>query len=304
MRKWLSSASPVLVSLTAALALGACADGSRPLPTAPRANESAYDPARTATAPAPVFPSHSPRAFRSIVPGPGQVELVVNGGFEANGGPNTSAFTGWAVFNQAGGDPSGFRVQQGTSSPATGGVFPVPAPPEGSFSAMSSQFGPGAHSISQDITLPPHGNGQLTFRLFIGNRAGAFFSPATLAFNTGANQQFRMDIMNPAAPPQDVGAGVLMNVYQTQPGDPLISAGYLTISADLSAFNGQTVRLRFAETDNQLWFNAGVDDVSVIAQVDPTTKDECKNGGWVAFGFRNQGQCVRFIETGKDSRTE
>jgi hypothetical protein len=37
-------------------------------------------------------------------------------------------------------------------------------------------------------------------------------------------------------------------------------------------------------------------------QADPATKDECKNGGWVTFGFENQGQCVRFIETGKDSR--
>jgi hypothetical protein len=34
----------------------------------------------------------------------------------------------------------------------------------------------------------------------------------------------------------------------------------------------------------------------------PTTKDDCKGGGWDQYGFRNQGQCVRFIETGKDSR--
>ncbi len=35
---------------------------------------------------------------------------------------------------------------------------------------------------------------------------------------------------------------------------------------------------------------------------DPTSKDECKKGGWEAFGFRNQGQCIRFVNTGKDSR--
>ena len=35
---------------------------------------------------------------------------------------------------------------------------------------------------------------------------------------------------------------------------------------------------------------------------DPTDRDECKNGGWEASGFKNQGQCVRFVETGKDSR--
>lgn len=38
------------------------------------------------------------------------------------------------------------------------------------------------------------------------------------------------------------------------------------------------------------------------APVNPTNKDECKVGGWEAFGFKNQGQCIRFVETGKDSR--
>ena len=36
--------------------------------------------------------------------------------------------------------------------------------------------------------------------------------------------------------------------------------------------------------------------------IDPKTKDDCKNGAWETFGFRNQGQCIRFVNTGKDSR--
>ncbi len=39
------------------------------------------------------------------------------------------------------------------------------------------------------------------------------------------------------------------------------------------------------------------------APVDPVSEDECKKGGWSNFEFRNQGQCIRFIETGFDSRT-
>jgi hypothetical protein len=35
---------------------------------------------------------------------------------------------------------------------------------------------------------------------------------------------------------------------------------------------------------------------------DPATKDDCKNGGWAAFGFSNQGQCIGFVETGNDGR--
>jgi hypothetical protein len=31
----------------------------------------------------------------------------------------------------------------------------------------------------------------------------------------------------------------------------------------------------------------------------PTSKDQCKNGGWRNFpGFKNQGDCVSFVATG------
>lgn len=34
----------------------------------------------------------------------------------------------------------------------------------------------------------------------------------------------------------------------------------------------------------------------------PETKDDCKDGGWEDYHFKNQGQCVKYVETGKDSR--
>jgi hypothetical protein len=30
----------------------------------------------------------------------------------------------------------------------------------------------------------------------------------------------------------------------------------------------------------------------------PTTKNQCKKGGWRQFGFKNQGQCIRFVKHG------
>jgi|GEM_PF-2557177 len=39
-----------------------------------------------------------------------------------------------------------------------------------------------------------------------------------------------------------------------------------------------------------------------VVYANPATKDACKNGGWMAFGFQNQGQCILFVETGHDSR--
>jgi hypothetical protein len=48
-----------------------------------------------------------------------------------------------------------------------------------------------------------------------------------------------------------------------------------------------------------------IDNISVNNQVvgsptSPTTKDECKNGGWQNFNpaFKNQGDCVSFVATG------
>ena len=34
----------------------------------------------------------------------------------------------------------------------------------------------------------------------------------------------------------------------------------------------------------------------------PDSINECKNGQWEAMGFRNQGQCIQYVNTGKDGR--
>lgn len=36
--------------------------------------------------------------------------------------------------------------------------------------------------------------------------------------------------------------------------------------------------------------------------IGPDSRDGCMRGGWEDFGFRNQGQCIRFLNTGTDSR--
>lgn len=36
--------------------------------------------------------------------------------------------------------------------------------------------------------------------------------------------------------------------------------------------------------------------------LDPSSKGDCKGGGHAAFGFIDQGQCLKFVKTGQDSR--
>lgn len=186
--------------------------------------------------------------------------LVSNGSFETNGGTNSSTFSDWTVWNQSGGSGN-YYAQTGTSSPISG--YTVPSPTTGTYAAMSDQGGPGSHIIYQDVAIPSWG-ADLSFDLFIGNRASAFYTPTSLFYNAGQNQQFRMDIMDPTAAITDLGSGVLQTVHTTPVGSTRVT-GYNTITASLDAHAGETVRLRFAEVDNQLFFQAGIDNVRVVA---------------------------------------
>ena len=183
---------------------------------------------------------------------------ILNGGFEVG-------LSGWTRVDQVGSDGT-FALQTGAASPVN--LDPVPAPPQGSTAAMSDAQGPGSHVLYQDFTVTgPVGPTTLNFSLFIGNRDSEFFVPSTLDFATPAlNQQARVDILASGMDPFSVAAAdVLLNAYQTLPGNALVS-GYTSFSVDvaalLNAHVGETLRLRFAEVDNVFTFQLGVDNVS------------------------------------------
>ena len=193
--------------------------------------------------------------------------ILINGGFE-------SGLAGWTKADQLGSEGSYFS-QTGVVSPVNG--FPVPAPPEGTFAAMTDAAGSGSHVLYQDFLIPLGASpASISFQLYINNGYGApdFYAPASLDFSTAAlNQQARVDIITTTADPFSVaGPDVLLALYQTLPGRSLVS-GYSLIQVDLSAFflahQGETVRLRFAEVDNVAPFNLGVDAVSLNAEAIP-----------------------------------
>lgn len=73
---------------------------------------------------------------------------------------------------------------------------------------------------------------------------------------------------------------------------------------DRFAFNDVHLRWRSASSTATFTdFNYGTDHPGPVEEpADPVTKDDCKNGGFAQYGFGNQGQCVKFVQTGKDSR--
>ncbi len=172
-------------------------------------------------------------------------DLIQNGGFE------TGDFTGWTKEDFGAGD---FLLNDGVFDPQSADG-PVP-PYLGNFNAMTDL--PGAlHSIHQELTIPAAA-GSVTLRWAhrLRNHAGVF----------AGNQQFRVEI-------RDTNNSVLDVAYATATGDPLLQE-WTTYSYDLTGFRSQTVRVVFCVENSAGFFNAHVDDVSVlVAAPGATTYD-------------------------------
>ena len=218
----------------------------------------------------------------SFLPVMNAAELISNGGFE------TGTFASWTTNVQAGGS-GGWFIQTGTGSPLNG--FTVPAPPEGNFASMTDQSNLSSHVLIQDFTVPLGATSViLSFQLFYSNQAGDFSTPNSLDFGVVPNQQFRADILALGSGDFDC-CGVIYNAYRTEPGDPRVN-GYNPILRNITAFvtPGSTYRLRFAEVDNQFFFAAAVDAVSInatgTAPVPEPASMFLMGAGVLAFGLR------------------
>ena len=174
----------------------------------------------------------------------------------------SGAITGWQAVG--GGSGGWFVYSDGHKAPDPAQSdpnvpFDVPDPPQGRFAAVTDVNGPGTRILYRDLRL--EGRFSLQLSVFYTG-TGPFSSPATLAYDTPeANQQFRIDLLRPSAPIDSVAKGdVLVNVFRTSPGDPARRQP-TEARVDVSAWAGQTVRLRLATTDNQGPLRVGVDNI-------------------------------------------
>jgi hypothetical protein len=109
---------------------------------------------------------------------------------------------------------------------------------------------------------------ELSYYLYYRNRADRFFTSNTLDFMVDPNQQYRVDLLRPKADPFTVDPDdIRARLFRTRVGDPNRLQPTL-MTFDLTRFAGKTVRLRFAEVDNQFFFQASVDKVKVESERD------------------------------------
>jgi hypothetical protein len=281
-----ASTSPRAICLLGIVALAACDSQSTAPRVADETQKALYD--RSAYVETSAREQNRSTGVISTLNSP---NVIVNGSFEDFGG----SLTGWTVFNlfdQAGPGGGNWYIQTGAASPLNG--FAVAAPTAGTHAAMTDQLARGTQILYQDVSVPA--GASLSFDRFIANRAGAFFTPASLSFAVVPNQQARVDIMTTTSSLTSVTTGVISNLYQSAVGDPFLS-GYTSQTTSLASLAGQTVRLRFSEVDNQSFFNMGIDNVSLTV----TYADLCLSiQTLVSWSGIQQSLCAKLTNAAAD----
>ncbi len=222
-------------------------------------------------------------ALALLAPSAANAASVVNGDFESG------SLDGWHVYQAIGSGnwfaysgtepPIGSKRPKGQEKAA-----PLQPPPQGAWAAISDEADPDTLILYQDIALEAGQGHQLSLLAYYNtNAALATPAPDTLSVDPGVlggqdNQQFRIDVTKPTAPLESLEpSDILLNVFQTKTNGPKALAP-TKLTADLSPFAGQTVRLRIAVADSKAVLNAGVDGVEVDAAVLGQPKGPSKGG--------------------------
>jgi hypothetical protein len=204
-------------------------------------------------------------ALAALAPASAGAAQIVNGGFESGN------FAGWEVRQSTG--AGRWYAHRGTAPPIPHerGAVSVQPPPQGAFAAITDELNPETLLLYQDLQLEPGTAYKVSLLAFYDSYAAlAIPSPDTLSVDEELlgpkpNQQFRIDVMKPSAPPDSVQPeDVLLNLFHTRSGGAR-SMEPTQFVGELAPFAGQTVRLRIAVAATAETLNAGVDAVSLSA---------------------------------------
>lgn len=221
-------------------------------------------------------------------------ELIVNGGFEADG-VETDAPTGWSTASV--GLVGNVIAVGGSVSPISG--YDTAGPASGDFYALIDGAQPSHSALYQTFTTGSVIEAILTFKLFANDQGDGrtHIDTSGLDYTTGGtfdlNQHTRVDLLAGGAGVFDTTDDVLRTFYLNGPngrGTGDMPNDWTAFSFDVTDLlaGGGTFTLRFANVANAAALQTGVDDVSLT-----TTIPEPSTWALLATGLLGVGFALR-----------
>jgi len=197
-------------------------------------------------------------------------ELMINGSFEMGN------FTGWTATNAA----NSFINWNVSGAGSGGGYIPLPvvtSPVHGTrvaWQAIACQAG-SSYVLFQQVALPPATTAQLRWRDRFQDNLSEFCGGSGEPVCGTVN--YRVDIVN-------TSNVVLQNLLSiTAPANANTDTGWQLRIANLTAFAGQTIRVRFMTTPTVTWDGPGQLEIDAVSLQAPglTTSASVSVGGRV-----------------------
>ena len=189
--------------------------------------------------------------------------LIVNGNFEAN------SYAGWTTGVEPGGNGN-VQIEAYDGFAPLSNIGYAPNAAGGSYFSITDQNGPGAYSLTQAFTLATAKTVTIKFDHFANDSTGNPINNGRL-YSAGANQNAIADLLTGTANAFTVAPGDIVASFYGPGADAANALNpWVTYSTTLSLAAG-TYQVRFAQADNQGFFQQGVDNVSVSAVPETST---------------------------------
>ncbi len=212
-----------------------------------------------------------PPDFPNFFPGPVPTLTAVAGANTVDGtlGPTGTGGDGQDAFNVV--IPAGLQLTSTDFTGPTGGFFP--------YNLLGCGLN-GTDDLTQVFT-PPQSNCTLTYIL------STDFAPAAVPWTVTVNAQ--------DDPNATTTTTVAPTTTTTAPPATTTTAAPTTTTTAPPATTTTAAPTTTTTVPAATTTTVASTTTTTSPVVTPTAKDECKKGGWAGFGFRNQGQCIKFV---------
>jgi hypothetical protein len=194
----------------------------------------------------------------------------------ANGDFETGNFSGWTATDDGGG-----YGHWGVTSSGTANCGVTPNAPDGSYAGLWDMTDPSWGILTHDLVVPA--GGVLSVDYAYENSSSLWAQDGTDPYHVALgpeNEWLRIDVIRSSAARDTLAPGdILATIFDSQSGSPAYMQSWVTGTASLAAYAGQTVTFRVVAVNDYSCMPVWVDNLTL------TGSAQSSGGGGSRVGY-------------------